>query len=287
MTKKHITLLIILSAIWGSSFMFMKLLSPVLGPVLTASLRLMIGGIFLLIVFKVSKVKIEWKRQWKMILLIGVISQGIPYFLFAFAALYIQSNISVVMNSTSPIFGLVLSSLFLSEKFKPIQLLGVLLGTSGVIILSASNNTGTHTEFLIGVSACLLASFLYGLSSVLIRSKAKEIDSKVVASIGQVFASLFLIPFIILFPPTGTVTFNTALLLIVFGIVCSGIAGLIYFKLIVECGPVKALTVTYLMPVFGFFWGYLVLDEQITSSLIIGGITIVIGTIFITQRKNP
>lgn len=286
MKNKYIFLLIVLAAIWGSSFMFMRVLSPVLGPIITASIRLIIGGLFLLFSYKVIGIKIIWREQWKLLLFIGVISQAIPYFLFAYAALYIDSNISVILNSTAPMFGLILSIAFLSEKFKPIQLVGIVFGTSGVIIISAVNNINSNKDFLVGVLLCLFAAFMYGLSSVFVKSKATVIDSKTVASIGQIFAGISLLPFLILFPPTGEVTIDIIVILIIFGTLCSGIAGFIYFKLILEAGPVKALTVTYLMPLFGFAWSYLFLSEKLTLGLLSGGLTIILGTVFITYEKK-
>lgn len=286
MKKNDLLLLVLLASIWGSSFMFMRIISPVLGPVVTASVRLLIGGFFLIGMYKILGIKLQWKQHWKLLLFIGIISQGIPYFLYAFAALYIPSNISVIMNSTTPIFGLILSVIFLDETFTLRKLIGIVLGTTGVVLISTMNNAGTSSDFFIGIVACLGAAFLYGVNGVFVKSKAKHLDSRTIASFSQIFAGLSLLPFITFFPPTGVVTVNIIVLLLVFGVVCSGIAGLIYFKLIIDVGPVKALTVTYLMPLFGFIWGAVLLNEAITWSLVLGGLIIVLGIILITGKKR-
>lgn len=285
MSKMNSVLLVVLASIWGASFMFMRVLSPYLGPVLTASFRLLIGGSFLTLVYLKIGYKVDYKRNWKKLFLIGVISQAIPYFLFSYAALFIQSNVSVIMNSLSPLFGLVLSVLFLNDKFTIKQLIGLMFGVVGVVLISSVQSFESNADFFIGIALCLIAAFFYGLSGVYIKAKAKDIDARSIAVGSQLFAGLVLIPFISIFPVRQIPTFHLFLVLIVFGILCSGIANIIYFKIMKEDGPVKALMVTYLMPIFGILWGYLFLSEGITISLLIGGVIIIIGTVFISQRK--
>lgn len=282
--SKNTSMLILLSGIWGSSFIFMRVISPVLGPVITASARLLIGGLFLLIVYKVGGVKLDWKSNWRQLLLIGIISQAIPYFMFAFAALHITSNISVIMNSTSPIFGVILSTIVLNDKVTVQKVVGVLLGTTGVIIISLLNNNGSSSNLLIGICACIVAAFMYGVSSVYIKAKASHLDPKLIATGSQIFAGLSLLPFTVN-STIGPISIYTIILLLIFGIVCSGVASLIYYRLIVEMGPVKTLTVTYLMPFFGIIFSIIFLNERITVPIIIGGSIILLGTIFITQNK--
>lgn len=285
MNTKNKILLLILSSIWGASFMFMKVLAPYFGPVFTASLRLLIGGLFLSIIFYFNGFKVDYKKNWKKLLLIGVISQSIPYFLFSYAALYIPSNISVIMNSTSPMFGLILSVLFLSDKFKLKHLFGLILGSTGVIIISSIGNVDSNTDFYLGAFLCVLAALFYGISGVYIKSRAHDIDSRSIASGSQLFASVALLPFVTIFPMTVYPSIDVIIILIIFGVLCSGVANIIYFKIMKEDGPVKALTVTYLMPVFGLIWGYIFLNEVITIRLALGGVIIILGTFFITSKN--
>ena len=137
MNKKHVLMLLLLGAIWGASFMFMRILSPVMGPVLTASFRLLIGGLVLFIYFKLKKQSISVLKEWKLFLLLGAVSLAIPYFLFALAALYIPSGLSAVLNSTTPMLSFIMSIVLFSEKIRIRKIIGLVLGTTGVFVISS------------------------------------------------------------------------------------------------------------------------------------------------------
>lgn len=279
MNKQQFMLLIVLSALWGSSFMFMKVLSPVLGPIATASFRLLIGGSILMVYFKITKKKTDVKGDVWILFQIGVIGLALPYFCFAFAAQYIPSNLSAILNSTSPMFSFILGILLYRDKIRLQKVVGLVFGTIGVIIITGKIGNSE----IIGIIAVLIASFLYGVSGVIVRSKARHIDSSSIGLYSQLFGGLFLLPFILFFPIEQVITIDIVVILVLFGFLTSAIALLIYYKLMKEIGPTKTLTVTYIMPLFAIIWGYVILQEGITLSTILGGITIVAGTILLTM----
>ena len=284
MSKKHTIMLVSLGAIWGASFMFMRILSPVFGPVLTASFRLLIGAVILISFskgFKLSRVF----THWKMFLMLGAVSLGIPYFLFSLAALYIPSGLSAVLNSTSPMFSFLFSIFLFSERICIRKIIGLVLGTSGVFIISMDAVSVSQEGAIIGILACVVAAFLYAVTGVIIKTTAKDIDSRTLAVGNQLFGGLLLLPFVFIYPITGEVTLNIILLLIIFGALGSGLASMMYYKLMVEVGPLKTLTVTYLLPIFGVFWGYVILGELLSTEFLIGGVLIILGTILITRKK--
>lgn len=285
MTKQHWIMLVSLGAIWGASFMFMRVLAPTFGPVLTASFRLLIGAFVLIIYYRFRHVNIQW-NQWKFFSILGAISLGIPYFLFSLAALYIPSGLSAVLNSTSPMFSFLLSMILFSESLEFKKITGLVFGTIGVYVISTDTVQSTSTDALIGILACSMAAFLYAVAGAVIKTKAKHIDSKSLAVGNQLFAGIFLLPFAFVFPMTGTVTFGTVLTLIVFGSFGSGVASIMYFTLMKEVGPLKTLTVTYLLPIFGVFWGYIILNESLNPVFYIGGLLIILGTILVTHQKK-
>jgi len=286
MTTKNTLKLLLLSAIWGSSFIFMRIIAPIIGPILTASLRTLVAGLFLVIIFKCSNYKLYWRRDYKQLLIIGIVNSSIPFFLYAYAALYIPASLSSIMNSMAPMFGALLSAVFLIEALSIRKGIGLVLGVVGVTIISSYNNAGTDVSYFLSIGACVLAAFCYGLSSIYIRLKASHIEPKAIAAGSQVFAGLALLPFALINPVPFQLTFKLSLIVLVFAIVCSALAYLIYYDLIKEVGPTNALTVTFLIPIFSILWGYLLLNEPINLSIIIGGCVILIGTYLVTSSKN-
>ncbi len=289
MNKKHVIMLVLLGAIWGASFMFMRILSPVLGPVYTASFRLLIGGVVLLSFYFFRKEKVNILGEWKLFLLLGAVSLAIPYFLFALAALYIPSGLSAVLNSTTPMFSFMLSIILFSERISVVKIIGLVLGTTGVFIISSQAVLVDSRSSVIGISACVLAALMYAVAGVIVKRSAKHIDSKSLAVGNQLFAGVLLLPFAIFYPVAGVIDLNIVLILILFGSFGSGVASLLYFTLMKEVGPLKTFTVTYLLPIFGVFWGYVILNEMLTLSFFLGGLFIVLGTVLVTknfQRKK-
>ena len=147
MDIKNTLRLIILSALWGGSFIFMRVLSPQLGPILTACMRTLIAGIFLIVLFRISGYKIYWKRDYKQLVIIGIINSSIPFYMYAYAALHIPASLSSIMNSMSPMFGAILSAIFLIEPLSIKKSVGLLLGTAGVAIVSSLNVAGVGMEY--------------------------------------------------------------------------------------------------------------------------------------------
>lgn len=286
MNKKQFFLLVIISALWGSSFIFMRVLSPIFGPILTASFRLIIGSLFLYIYFIYTKRKVEWKRDFKWLLIVGVLNSAVPFTLFGFAALYIPASLSVILNSTSPMFGMIFGFMILNDKFSVIKVIGLLCGTMGVVVLSNIFSNESESIMILSILACVLASAFYGLSGAIIKKYAYDIDSKELTLGSMLIAGIILLPIGLFTSSIGVVTINTVILLIVFGVFCTTVTYLIYFDLIKQIGPVKALMTTYLMPVFGILWGVLFLKEEVSVNLGIGLVIIFMGIYLVTYRKK-
>ncbi len=285
MDIKNTLRLIILSALWGGSFIFMRVLSPLLGPLLTACMRTLIAGIFLIVLFRITGYKIYWKRDYKQLVIIGIINSSIPFYMYAYAALHIPASLSSIMNSMAPMFGAILSAIFLIEPLSIKKSVGLLLGTAGVVIVSSLNVAGMGIDYYLSIGACLVAALYYGIGSIYIKLKASHIEPKAIAAGSQLFAGLALLPFTFLNPVSIRLDFKLVITVILFAVICSALAYLLYYELIKNVGPTKALTVTFLIPVFAILWGYLLLNEPITSTTIIGGLVILVGTYLVTSSK--
>ncbi len=292
MTLKQFLLLLIPSALWGSSFIFMKELAPIFGPVLTAALRIVSAAVFLIILFAVTKYPIMWKKYWKKYLIIGIGNSAIPFSLYAYAALYIPASLSVILNSTSPMFGAIFGYILLKDRLTWNKFVGLLLGSLGVGIVSSLVLANSSLELYLSILGCLGAALMYGLSGAYVKKYALEIEAKQLtvgtltfAGVGLLILWVLLIPFGI--NPTVVIDalgWNIALI-IVFGIMCTSIPYIIYYRLLQEIGPLKALTVTYLMPVFGVIWS-LFYGETIELNTIVGLFVILVGIYVLSLQKK-
>ncbi|MEK7775092.1 MAG: DMT family transporter [Candidatus Zixiibacteriota bacterium] len=285
MKTNHIIGLICLGAIWGSSFIFMRVLAPVLGPIATADFRVLLGGATLLIYYLVVGYNAEWKSNWRHYLVIGVLNSAIPFSLFSFAALHIPAGYSALLNSTAPLFGSVFSALWLGEALTARKLTGVVLGASGVALVArigVANNIDEH--FTISLVACLVAAMCYSLTGIYIKKFASGAKSLGIAGASQLFAGLALLPILPFAPIRGEISSLVVANMLALAILCSAIAYVLYFRLISEVGPTKALTVTFLIPVFGMIWGAIFLNEPITMSMLGGAGLIVMGIWFVVRK---
>lgn len=279
--------LLTLAAIWGGSFIFMRVIAPVLGAIPTANSRVLIAGLVLTLYFKLRKFDPEWKKNWKQYLIIGIIGSGIPFALFAYAAISIPASYEVILNSTAPLFGAVFSWLWLGDKMNSQKMGGLITAAIGVAIVVNLGRTELSKTFILAVLACLLASICYGLAGIYIKKFTKDLKPIGIAGGSQLLVGLFLLPLSVTHHIDVSLLLNLKIILCILGLalICSMLAYLLYYQLIADIGPTRALTVTFLMPVFGMIWGAVFLKEIITLQMILGTITILFGT-WLVVKKN-
>jgi drug/metabolite transporter (DMT)-like permease len=291
MATIDLVLLLALSAIWGSSFIFMRYLAPIIGPVATADARMLLAGVALVLFFLATRFKPEWKKNSRHFLVIGLLNSAIPFVLYSVASLVLPAAMEAIFNSMSPMFGAVFAALWMNEKLTARKIVGLILGVGGVVTMSSLGGLRFDLETWLAVIACVLAPMCYGLAGVYIRTRAFGAKPMAIAGGSQLFGGLALLPFVAIFPPAAsTVDARIALIVIVFALACSGVAYLIYYKLIADIGPTKALTVTFLIPVFAMLWGLVLLHEAVTWSMIIGAAIILVGTYLVAAgggSKKP
>lgn len=283
-TKQFLTLML-LGSVWGASFIFMRILAPVFGPFYTASFRILTAAITLFLYISFKRERLNWKADFKWFFLIGVFNTSIPFLLLSVAAMNIPANLSSIFNSTTPIFGLLFGALLINEKITVKKIIGLMLGTFGVFVIS-QGAMNTSENLIIGLISCLGAASSYGLAGTLIQKYTKHIPSRHLTFGAMSVGGLLLLPFGLLSPMTGEITVEVILYLLFFGIVGTAMMFLLFYKLISEIGPLKAFTVTYITPLFGILWSALFLKESIYSSTILGLVVIFTGIYFITS-KNP
>ncbi len=293
MKPVNFLLLLVLAVIWGGSFIFTRILSPVLGPVLTADLRLLVGGAVLIPFVWGILAKDRRKLPLGFLLVLGIFNSGIPFLLYSFAALHIPGSVSSITNSLTPVFTAVYAAFWLGEAFTRRKGAGLILGVAGVAVISAGGAFIMSPLSLLAILAGVGATNFYALSGVAIKKKGLSIHPIVMAGVTQIAAGAVIFPASLAFPVPGPVTGGTAVLVFAFGALCSGLAYVIYFRLIAQEGPTRALSVTFLIPVFGVIWGNLFLEETIDFFTLLGMAVILTGTYLVvapgrrTLSKGP
>ncbi len=280
--KGWVAELTLLAALWGASFLFMHISVVEFGAFATAGLRVAIAAIFLLPIVLYKGLGAELLRHWKRVFLMGILNSGIPFACFAFAQLSITTGLSSLLNATVPLFGALVAWLWLHDKPTRSRMLGLLVGFAGVALLAwdqASFKPGA-SGIAPGwaVLACLFAGVCYAISASYTQRFLSDLPSLVIATGSQIGATLGLALPALWFWPTQMPSQNAWLALVVVGVVSTGLAYILFFRLINNAGPARALSVTYMVPVFAVLYGVIFLDEQVTPWMLLCGIVIVAGT---------
>jgi drug/metabolite transporter (DMT)-like permease len=282
MPRASIIDFIALAAIWGSSFLFMRLAVVEFGPLPTAAVRVAIAAAFLLPLMLAKGHGKVFARHWPAICVIGVLNSGIPFLLFAFALLSITTGLSAILNATVPLFGALVAWLWLKDRPASSRILGLVIGFAGVALLAWDKASFRADAGGIApawaVLACLLATVCYAIAASATKRFLTGLPPLVTATGSQVGATAGLaLPAAWLWPQQLPGT-QAWLALLVVGVLCTGVAYVLYFRLIEQAGPARALAVTFLVPVFAILYGALFLREQVTPWMLVCGLVIVCGT---------
>jgi drug/metabolite transporter (DMT)-like permease len=276
--------LLSLAAIWGASFLFMRIIAPVIGSLPTAFFRVSIAAVGLLVILGLMRISWDFKGKLKTVMLLGVINSGIPATLYSVAAQVLPAGYSSIFNATTPLMGVLIGGLFFHERLTGAKLGGVFLGLFGVGVLTRAGPVAFDMSLLMGAVACLLATTCYGFAGFLARrwlDQAGGLDSRLSALGSMLGATLFLLPLfgysVISQPPASWGGWSVWLSLLGLGLGCTAFAYIIYFRLLSSIGPVKSMTTTFLIPLFGVLWGALFLDEPLSMAHIYGGVLIAVA----------
>lgn len=274
--------LLLLGAIWGGAHALTRYAVPAFGPVWLVVIRIGMAALLLGLVASMTARPLDFRTQWRPILVLGALNTALPFFLLTYAAKSLEASLLSVLNASAPMFGAIIGAVWLRTRLDAGACLGIALGIAGVVVLVSSGLTTISDTGPVPIAAALCTSFLYGFSSNYARRHAATLDHFNSAHGSLWAAFLFLLPATLGNPPPGTVDSVVIAAAVVLGIVCTGIAYLLYFRLIRDEGPTYALTVAYLIPVFGVLWGVALLDEPVTPALVVGGVLILAGVALAT-----
>lgn len=277
---------LLLAALWGSSFLFMRMGASEFGPLATAWTRVFVATLFLAPLMLQQGHWPVFKKNWKMVLGFGVFNSALPFALFAYAVLHISTGLSAILNASVPLFAALVAWVWLGDRLNKWRIAGLFIGFVGVSLL-ANNQTSYHSAAnpdtglwgqYTAIAACLLATLCYAIAGSFTKKYMPNMPPLVSSTGSQLGASLALtVPAVWAMPPAMPSPKAWAALIIL-GVACTGIAYILYFRLVNRAGPAKALTVTFLIPVFALVYGVAFLNETVTWGMMMLGGVVVFGT---------
>jgi len=277
-----------LAAIWGASFMFMRVAAPEFGIYTLVFIRTVLAALVLLPFVIYAKAVPAMFKHWRSIAVIGLVNTAVPFVLFNYSSLHLQAGVNAILNATAPMFAAIVAWLWLKDKLTPVGIAGLIVGFIGVATISIEK-VSLDGVSLLPVLTALGATTCYGISACYIKKSLTDLNPIALATGSQIAASVLLLPAALLdWPDTmpSNAAWGSAVTLAIFG---TGIAYLLYFYLIGKAGPAKAITVGYLVPLFGIVWGILLLDERLSLHVLTGGGLILLGVMLTTGffTKKP
>ncbi len=282
--------LLALAAIWGASFLFMRIAAPAFGSVNTTFLRVFFALVGLAAMLLLLRTPMQFQGKLKSIMVLGIINSGVPFLMYAVAALWLPAGYSAILNATTPLMGALIGFSFFHETLTLRKWAGVMLGLVGIGLITTTGEVDLSGQLAIGVLACLIATACYGCAGFLTRRWVTErggLDAKLVAFGSQIGAALFLLPFFGYTLATGPAVDwaqpGVWASVLAVGFLCTAFAYLLYFRLIADISPLRSLTVTFLIPPFGILWGYLVLGETLTGGFVFGGAVVCLAVWLVTS----
>ncbi len=275
--------LIALAVLWGGSFLLYRVVAPVLGTIASAEARVGIAGLALLAWQQLAaRPPFAWRGHAMPLLVVGIFNSAVPFALFGFAAHALPASYLAIINATSPLFGAAIGRVWLGEPLDARRGGGIAIGLVGVAVLVGLGPVPIDTTTVVACVASLVAAASYGLAGNCTRRFARRdaapVPPTTMATGSQLAAALVLLPLVAIAPPPAAPTGSIVVATLILALACTSVAYLLYFRLIADVGATRALTVTFLIPLFAIAWGWLVLDERPTPKMAIGTTLVIVAT---------
>lgn len=277
--------LVLLSAIWGMSFLFLRIAAPALGPVFLVEMRVASALLVMIPLLLVMGKRQELIDNWKMVCIIGVTNMAVPFCFFSFAALNASAGLLSILNGTVPFFTALIGFFVFSHRLAFLSIAGMAVGFIGVVVLAADPEAiggGEGSEW--AVPAALFACSLYGLALNLVAHKMQGVSGLTITTGSLMVSAVLLIPLAAMNVPDAVPGPSVWFSVLALGIVCTGLAYMLFYRLIARIGSHQAIMTTYLIPVFSILWGNLFLAEAVTLFTVFGCILVLLGVGMTTGR---
>jgi drug/metabolite transporter (DMT)-like permease len=273
----------LLGAIWGASFLFMRVSANDFGPMPLVEVRLGLGSLVLLPFLWRARAQFASPKLWGKLALIGAINSAVPFMLFAWAAQRAPAGVGAIANAMTVLFTALVGFLFFGEKVGAKRAIALFTGFAGVVVLASGKIAGASIGS--AVLAGTAAAFLYGIGINLVRRHLTGLPPAAVASATLGTSTLMVLPFAVASWPEQAIPLKSWLSAGMLGVVCTGIAFVMYYRLIARIGASRASTVTYLIPVFGVAWAWLLLGESLTWTMAISA-ALILGSVAMSQQPS-
>ena len=278
---KYFAQLVALSALWGASFLLIRIASPLLGPNVLAALRIAMATLTLAVLIRAMRH--QWPlKHWRELAVLGALSVALPFLLFAWAALKLPAGYSALLNSTAVVFGIFSAAWFKEDTLTLRKLLGCVSGFEGVALIVGLGPVKLTPEVLLAALACIGASACYGISTPLMKRAITRMQPLEIAAGIHGLSLVFLLPGAVWSWPQAHFTVGALAAVALMGVVTSGLAYWMHIRILAHVSPVAAMSPTFMIPVFGVTWGHIFLGEQLSSGIYAGGALVLLATGLIT-----
>ena len=276
--------LIALAAIWGASFLFFRLAVPATGVLWLAEFRVSIAAVVMSGYALWVGLRLDPKRHWRAYVMMGLLNAAVPWTLYAYAGRSLGAGTMSILNATTPFFAAVCGALWLGEKFTRVKLLGLALGVVGVALVVGLGPIALTPDVLLGAAACIGATLCYATATTWLKKHGSAIPPLALSTATLAVATFVIAPFLPAPPPVAAFTWPVITAILGVSLLCSALAFLLFFRLVANLGPTRTLTVAFMIPVFGVFWGWLFLGEPIGLGTVAGGLTILAAMALVIRR---
>lgn len=270
--------LLLLAALWGVSFLFIRVAVPEFGAIPLITVRVALASLVLLPIVFARQGFTELRHHWRPIALMGIFHYAVPFSLFAWAMLTLTGGYSAVINASAPLFAGVVSVLWLGERLPATRIAGLVTGFAGVVVLVQGQAGLALDAGVLPTGAAVLASCCYGFAAVLAKRQLANVDPVNVSAGSMLVATVALLPAAIWLWPETTPSMAAWSMAVLLGLACTSLAFVLYFRLIASIGPTRAIAVTFLIPVIAVACGLMFLGEPLTATMLLGGLVVLAGT---------
>jgi drug/metabolite transporter (DMT)-like permease len=278
---KYFAQLIALSALWGASFMLIRIASPLLGPSVLAAGRIGVATLTLAILMRAMRHR--WPlKHWRELALLGTLSVALPFSLFSWAALTIPAGYSALLNSTAVVFGIFAAAWMKEDTLTLRKLIGCLCGLGGVALIVGLGPTQPTREVILAALACTAGSACYGISTPMMKRAITRMQPLEIAAGIHAMALVLLLPGAAWNWPQAHFTPGAVAAVAIMGVITSGLAYWLHIRIMVHVTPVAAMSPIFMIPIFGVTWGHLFLDEALSTGIYAGGALVLLASALIT-----
>ncbi|MBM7691154.1 drug/metabolite transporter (DMT)-like permease [Peribacillus deserti] len=285
MSSKDLAALFSLAAVWGASFLFIRIASPEFGPFVTVELRVLIAALALLLYAAVIRYRFSFRAHWKKYLIVGTLNAAFPFVFITAAELHLTASLASIINATTPMFTALVAFFWFKTPLSLKKVAGMIMGIAGVAVLAGWGESSTGIIFVLSALCCVGAALFYGIASNYIMKNFQDAKPLDLAIGQQLGAGIVLIPFALFTLPEKLPSTEAFLSVIALAVVCTSMAYILFFYLINKTGALKTTSVTFLVPLFGVAWGVIFLDEIIHFNTIIGMFIILASIILVTDLR--